>query len=208
MSKGMDVLAVAAQKGGVGKTTTTIYTANYAAQALGSTVERPLVGIIDREETRNLTKLVRIGEAQLAPGVELLPGYDVPRGHPTLRLVVVDTPPGYMAIKSLDEANLVTIPAIPESNGIVNLVDYLKLLDDAKVSVNPRMRLVAVLPTMVMNNGLHRQRLEEIKAITSRRRPPLVVLDAIPRRVTIARYEPSPEYAAATAEMMHHAAIG
>ena len=48
MSKGMDVLAVAAQKGGVGKTTTTIYTANYAAQALGSTVERPLVGIVDR----------------------------------------------------------------------------------------------------------------------------------------------------------------
>ena len=102
MSKGMDVLAVAAQKGGVGKTTTTIYTANYAAQMLGSTVERPLVGIIDREETRNLTKLVRIGEAQLAPGVELLPGYDAPRGHPTLRLVVVDTPPGYMAIKSLE----------------------------------------------------------------------------------------------------------
>ena len=203
----MNVLAIAAQKGGVGKTTTTIYTANYAAQMLEATSERPLIGIIDREETGNLTKLVQIGEVRLAPGVELLPGYDVPHNHPTLRLVVVDTPPGYMAIKSLEEANLVTIPAIPESNGIVNLIDYLKLLDDAKVSVNPRMRLVAVLPTMVMNNGLHRQRLEEIKAIAGRRQPPLVVLDAIPRRINIARYELSSEYAAATREMIRHAAI-
>ncbi len=204
----MNVLAVAAQKGGVGKTTTAVYIANYVARSLGATVERPLVGVIDREETRNLTKLVRLGEAALEPGVILLPTYDVPRDHPTLRLVVVDTPPGYMAIKSLEEANLVAIPAIPESNGIVNLIDYLKLLDDAKVSVNPRLRLVAVLPTMVMNNDLHRQRLAEIRAIAGRRRPPLVVLDPIPRRIDIARYKPSPAYATAIREMMRHAAIG
>ncbi len=203
----MNVLAIAAQKGGVGKTTTAVYTANYIAHSMCATAERPLVGLIDREETRNLTTLARLGEARLAPGVVLLPGYDVPRDHPTLRLVVVDTPPGYMAIKSLEEANLVAIPAIPESNGIVNLIDYLKLLDDAKVSVNPRLRLVAVLPTMVMNNELHRQRLTEIKAIAGRRHPPLVVLDPIPRRIDIARYKPSPAYAAATAEIMRYAAI-
>lgn len=203
----MNVLAIAAQKGGVGKTTTAVYTANYIAHSMRATAEWPLVGLIDREETRNLTTLARLGEARLAPGVVLLPGYDVPRDHPTLRLVVVDTPPGYMAIKSLEEANLVAIPAIPESNVIVNLIDYLKLLDDAKVSVNPRLRLVAVLPTMVMNNELHRQRLTEIKAIASRRHPPLVVLDPIPRRIDIARYKPSPAYATATAEIMRYAAI-
>ena len=52
-----------------------------------------------------------------------------------------------------------------------------------------------------------RQRLKEIKAIAGQRRPPLVVLDAIPRRINIARYEPSPEYSAATVEMLRHAAI-
>lgn len=206
---GLNVLAISAQKGGVGKTTTVLYAANHIARRLEATAARPLVGIIDRDETRNLTKIVGAGLAELAPGVVLLPGYDVPRAHPTLRLVVVDTPPGYMAIKSLEEANLVAIPALPENNGIVNLVDYLKLLDDAKISVNPRMRLVAVLPTMVMHNGLHQERLADIRTIAGRRTPPLLVLDPIPRRASIMRYDmQSPEYAAAAEELMRHGQIG
>lgn len=203
-----NVLAIAAQKGGVGKTTTTLYTANHLARLLHGTAERPIVGIIDRDETRNLSKIIAAGLADLAPGVVLLPEYDVPRDHPSLRLVVIDTPPGYMAMRSLEEANLVAIPALPENNGIVNLVDYLKLLDDAKISVNPRMHLVAVLPTMMMNNGLHRERLADIRTIAGTRRPPLLVLEPIPRRAAIMRYDmENPEYAAAAAELMAHGRI-
>ena len=204
----LNVLAVSAQKGGVGKTTTALYIASHIGRLLGGTPERPTVGIIDRDETRNLSKIIGAGLAALAPGVALLPGYDVPRDHPSLRLVVIDTPPGYMAIRSLEEANLVAIPALPENNGIVNLVDYLKLLDDAKISVNPRMRLLAVLPTMVMHNGLHHERLADIRTIAGARRPPLLVLDPIPRRAAIMRYDmDNPEYAAAAAELMAHGRI-
>ena len=203
-----NVLAISAQKGGVGKTTTALYTANHIGRLLGGTPERPTVGIIDRDETRNLTKIVAAGLAPLDPGVILLPDYEVPRGHPSLRLVVIDTPPGYMAVRSLEEANLVAIPVLPENNGIVNLVDYLKLLDDAKISVNPRMRLVAVLPTMVMHNGLHHERLADIRTIAAQRTPPLLVLDPIPRRAAIMRYDmDNPEYAAAAAGLMAHGCI-
>jgi len=206
---GLNVLAVSAQKGGVGKTTTALYAANHIGRQLGATDERPLIGVIDRDETRNLTKVVAAGLAVLAPGVVLLPGYEVQRNHPSLRLIVIDTPPGYMAIRSLEEANLVVIPVLPENNGIVNLVDYLKLLDDAKISVNPRMRLVAVLPTMVMRNGLHHERLGDIRTIAGRRTPPLLVLDPIPRRAAIMRYDmDSAEYAAAAKELMRHGQIG
>jgi cellulose biosynthesis protein BcsQ len=203
---GLNVLAVSAQKGGVGKTTTVLYAANHIARLLGGAV--PVVGIIDRDETRNLSKLVAAGLTALEPGVVLLPDYHVPREHPSLRLVILDTPPGYMAIRSLEEANLVAIPALPENNGIVNLVDYLKLLDDAKISVNPRMRLVAVLPTMVMHNGLHAERLSDIRAIAGRQRPPLLVLDPIPRRAAIMRYDmDSPEYAAVAAALVAHGGL-
>src|SRR5664280_2679096 len=82
-----DVLAVSAQKGGVGKTTTALYAANHIGRLLGGTPERPSVGIIDRDETRNLSKILAAGLATLDPGVVLLPAYNVPHGHPSLRLV-------------------------------------------------------------------------------------------------------------------------
>lgn len=53
------ILAIAAGKGGVGKTTSALYIAAQAARLLGGTAEDPAVGIIDRDESRNLTKRLR-----------------------------------------------------------------------------------------------------------------------------------------------------
>ncbi len=204
----MTVLAIAAQKGGVGKSTTSLYAATNIARALGSTAERPLVGILDRDDSKNLTDLINRRPNLLQPGVILLSGYDLPRHNGDLRVIVVDTPPGFKAIRSLEEADLIAIPAVPEDQAVSNFVKYLNLLDDARVSVNPKMRLVAVLPTMVMRNKLHETRLAEIKAIACRRRPPLVVLPPVPRRIDIARYDLNvPEYKIVTEELMRYAAL-
>lgn len=56
----MKVLAVGAQKGGVGKTTTAIYLAARAAELFGGTAERAVVGLINRDESQNLATLVRM----------------------------------------------------------------------------------------------------------------------------------------------------
>ncbi len=201
----MKVIAIGAQKGGVGKTTTALYMAAHAAGCLAAGKAR--VALLDRDESRNLTQLLRLRPDLLAPGVELLPGTAVPPPNSRYDLVVIDTPPGVSAISSLAEANLVLVPVFPEPQGVANLVDYLNNIDNQARSVSPDMRLLALLPTLVDTRmDLHREHIALINQIAALRRPPLAVLPHVRRLSRIARYDLSaPDYATAAKELFAHA---
>lgn len=202
------VLAIAAGKGGVGKTTTCLYVAALAAQWLRGTVGCPVVGLIDRDESRNLTRRVELEPYLVAPGVLLLSGTHLPDQGRGLELVIIDTPPGLTSIESLREAQLVLVPVQPETNGVITLTEYLHNLDLHRITVSPEMRLVALLPTMVGNTLTHARRVENIRTIASQYRPPLAVLTPVPRRIRIENMDLSaPEYITPTEELFDHAGI-
>jgi chromosome partitioning protein len=203
------VLAISGQKGGVGKTTTSLYLAARAAEHLGGAHTGPVIALIDRDSSRNLTRLVETDGSLIRPGVILLAGESVPPEGSGYQLVIIDTPPGLDAINSLKEANLIVVPVTPETQGILNLVDHLENIRIQQIMVNPAMRLLALLPTRVLGHvTAHRQRLEDIHAIAAAQRPPLLVLPPIPERMRIQRYELSaPEYDQAAKELLIHAQI-
>ncbi len=202
----MRVLAVGAQKGGVSKSTSTLYLATRAAEVYGGTAERPAVGIVDRDESLNLSKLLRLYPDLLRPGVVLLPGIELPPASSNLRLVIIDTPPGLSAIQSLKESHLVLVPVHPEDQGILNLVTYLENIEAQRLIVSPNMRLVALLPAMVERTVLHRERMADIRHIAEQHSPPLLVLPPIPRRARIATYDLSAsEYDVVAKELFTHA---
>ena len=204
----MKVLAIGSQKGGVSKSTTALYLATYAAQLSGGTADRPTVGLLDRDESKNLTELISLRPELLRPGVVLLPGESLPKADAGLQLVVIDTPPGLSAIQSLNEAHLVLVPVHPEDQGVANLVKYLRGIEAQRLTVSPGMRLVALLPTMVERTVLHRERLADIAAIATHHRPPLAVLTPVPRRARIAMYDlDAPEYLAPARELFEHGLI-
>lgn len=204
----MKVLAVGSQKGGVGKSTATLYTATRAAQRLGSTAARPCVAIIDRDESKNLTELLRLRPELLRPGVVLLDGEELPAARAGFQLVVLDTPPGLSAIQSLKESDLVLVPVHPEDQGVANLVKYLRSIEGQRLTVSPSLRLLALLPSMVERTVLQRERLEDIRRIAARSRPPLLVLPPVPRRARIAAFDlDAPDYDAPTEEIFAHAHI-
>ncbi len=180
------ILAVGAQKGGVGKTTSAIYLAARAAELFGGTVEHPVVGLVDRDESQNLTALARMRPEILPPGVVLLKGSDLPPAESGFELVIIDTPPGLSAIDSLQEANLVVIPVLPEEQGVNNFAVYLRNIDRYRIMTNPTMRLVAALPTMVeARSSMHKALLLVVERVAREHQPPLSVLPAVPRRSQI-----------------------
>jgi len=122
----MKVLAVGAQKGGVGKSTSSLYLAARAAELLGGTAERSVVGLLDRDEAKNLSELVALRPDLLLPGVALLEGEELPPARLGLQLVIVDTPPGFKATASLRESHMIVVPVLPEDQGIANLIKYLR----------------------------------------------------------------------------------
>jgi cellulose biosynthesis protein BcsQ len=204
----MKVLSIGGQKGGISKSTSTLYLATRAAELLQGTARRPVVGIVDRDESKNLTELLYLRPDLLRPGVVLLEGEALPPAGAGLKLVIVDTPPGLSAIQSLKESDLVLVPVHPEDQGVANLVKYLRNIEAQRVTVSPNMRLVALLPAMVERTLLHRERLEDIRQIAARHDPPLPVLPPIPRRARIAAYDLSaPDYDAAAKELFAHALI-
>lgn len=202
------ILAVAAGKGGVGKTTSAVYFAAQAARLLGGTVDDPAVGIVDRDESRNLTKRLRLEPDLLRPGTIFLPGEELPPAGCGLDLVILDTPPGHLSLDSLRQAHLVVVPVLPETNGIITLTEYLDNLELHRIAVSPDMRLVALLPTMLMRNLTHAQRLGDIRAIAAHHRPPLTMLTPVPRRTRIEGLDlDAPEYEAPAKELFAHAGI-
>jgi cellulose biosynthesis protein BcsQ len=204
----MKVLAIGSQKGGVSKSTSALYLATRAAEYFGGTAERPAVGILDRDESKNLTELVHLHPDLLRPGVVLLEGNDRLYSDRGLKLVIIDTPPGLSAIQSLKESHLVLVPVHPEDQGVANLVKYLRNIEAQRVTVSPSMRLVALLPAMVERTVLHRERLEDIRQIAARHRPPLLVLPPVPRRARIATFDlNAPDYDAPAKELFAHAFI-
>ncbi|MDP9351294.1 MAG: ParA family protein [Chloroflexota bacterium] len=207
--KPMRVLAVGAPKGGVGKTTTSLYLATRLAERLGGTRERSVVGLLDRDHSRHLTRLVELREELLRPGVTLIEGTALPPPDCGLEMIVIDTPPGLAAIDSLQAAQMVLVPVQLEDQGVASLVDYLDDVDMQRIAVSPQMRLLAVLPTMVDGRTLmHRQRLKDVMQIAGAQRPPLPVLPPVPRRSRIMNFDLSAvEYDAAAKELFDHAYV-
>lgn len=204
----MKVLAIGSAKGGVGKSTSTVYLAARAAEHLTSTDEQPRVAILDRDESKHLTKLYEMREDLHWPGVVLLDGDALPRPDAGFDLIIIDTPPGLSALPSLREANLVLVPCQPTDMGVNSLVEYLDSIEEQRLIVSPGMRLIALLPTMVNSTNLHRTRLEDIRRIAAHQRPPLLVLPHIPYRVAVALPDlGAHEYDAAAKELFGHGEI-
>lgn len=205
----MRVLAIGAQKGGCGKSTSTLYFATRAAEMFGGTRDNPAVAIIDRDESKNLSVLLHEFPDLIRPGVVLLDHEELPPPSAGIPLVIIDTPPGLSAIKSLREAHYIVVPVLPELQGVLNLTRYLQNIEAQRLAVSPEMRLLALLPARVQLRTLSdRDRLADIRTIAAHQRPPLVVLPPVPHREAIKRYElDTPEYDAPAKELFRHAQI-
>lgn len=205
----MKVLAIGSNKGGVGKTTSALFFAARAADLLRGAPGRPVVGLLDRDESRNLTTLVRMRPETLPAGAVLLDGTAVPPPKSGIAMVIIDTPPGLSAIDSLREADLVVIPVLPEEQGVNNFAVYLRNIDRYRLMTNPTMRLVAALPTMVEGrSAMHRALLPVIERVAREHQPPLAVLPAVPRRSQIRDVDlRAPFYDEAAKELWDHAGV-
>jgi len=203
------VLAIGSQKGGVGKSTTALYLATRAAERLAGTQARPVVALVDRDEDRNLSALLGARPDLIRPGVTLVQDERLPSAREGYRLIIIDTPPGSTAIRSLREAHYIVVPVLCELQSIMGLRTYLARIESQRVMVSPTMRLLALLPTRVQPRAISdRVRLAEIGAIASAHRPPLTVLPPVPQRESIKTYDlRAREYDAPAEELFGHAAI-
>src|SRR5207248_1915380 len=185
-----------------------LYFATRLAEALGGTRGQPVVGLVDRDENRNLSLLLKAEPELLRPGVALLNGVPSGRAAGNLRVVIVDTPPGHTAIKALREAQLIVVPVIPSGQSVLALGEYLRNLEHHRVVGHAGLRLLALLPTMVRNTTAHRQRLADLQAIAVAQRPPLLILPAIAQRTRIEEHDlDAPEYDVPAQEVLTHAQI-
>jgi cellulose biosynthesis protein BcsQ len=206
------IIACSAWKGGVGKSTTSIYLAALLARDTGARV-----ALVDRDASRNLTAMVAqrpdLHDELVTRGVDLLSGEEIPPRGEGFAYIIIDTPPGDGAIASLRDATLVVLPVKPEDQSIGNFVKHLEQLDDARLAVSPRMRLLAALPTMVWRTGRslvrqHQDHLDNIAAIAARRHPPLPVLPYVPLSTRVMNFDlDAPEYWPVAEEILRYVAL-
>jgi cellulose biosynthesis protein BcsQ len=139
------VVAVAHNKGGVGKTTSTLIIARHLSQRLR-------VELVDMDETRYLREAVhalsRRGDAKLSPRLWLR------EAEPQeADCVLVDSPParGPHTRAALTMADYVVIPAPPEPMAVLAMQLMLDIVDEIRVDRrqgNPFLQVLGVIPTM------------------------------------------------------------
>ncbi len=205
-------IAVSAWKGGVGKSTTSVYLAALLAGGANAPV-----ALVDRDASRNLTAMVAqrpdLRDELAGRGVSLVSGEEIPSRREGFAYIVIDTPPGDGAIASLRDATLVVLPVKPEDQSIGNFVKHLEQLDDARLAVSPHTRLLAALPTMVWRTGRslvrqHQDHLDNIAAIAARRHPPLPVLPYVPLSTRVMSFDlDAPEYRPVAEEILRYVTV-
>ena len=204
----MKVLAVGAEKGGSGKSTTTLFLAARAAERLHSTSSRPRVAIVDRDDDAHLTDLWLHQEGLRRDDIVLVPGKHLPGPGEGFALILIDTPPGQAALASLREAHLVVVPCPPTDMNVHSLARYLQRVEDQSTTVSPNMRLLAVLPTIVKRTTLHRTRLAAMEAIAQSHTPPLLVLPPVADLTSVQIPDLAhPAYDRAAQELFDHARL-
>ena len=139
------VVAVAHNKGGVGKTTSTLIIARHLSQRLR-------VELVDMDETRYLREAVyalsRRRDASVSPRLWLREAE--PRES---SCVLVDSPParGPHARAALKMADYVLIPAPPEPMGVLAMQLMFDVVDEVRADRqegNPFLQILGVVPTM------------------------------------------------------------
>ncbi len=205
----MRVVAIGSEKGGVGKSTTTLFLAARAAVRLGCVDGRPRVAIVDRDTSRWLSEVWHTRPDVRRSDIVLMPNKSLPTPDSGIDLVLVDTPPGAEALPSLREAQMVVVPCPPTDWGVNSLGRYIKRVEEQVMTMSPGMRLVAILPTMVKGwTNFHKARLEDMAVIASRHQPPLLILPPIPDHMDVQLPNLSAhEYDAAAEELFRHGTI-
>ena len=205
----MKIIAIGAEKGGVGKSTTALYLAARAADRLHHPDGRARVAIVDRDDSRWLSELWCTRPDVQRPDVLLMPDREIPDPRSGIEVVFIDTPPGAHALASLRESQMVVVPCPPTDWGVNALGTYIRRVEQQVMTMSPGMRLVAILPTMVdARTSLHRERLEDIGVIATRHKPPLLVLPKIPNHVSVQLPDlHAHEYDDAAEELFRHGTI-
>lgn len=206
----MKVLAIGAEKGGAGKTTTTLYLAARAADRLGMHPSgHPRVAIVDRDNPQQLTKIWTSRRHVRRDDILLMPDGMLPDKDSSIDVVLIDTPPGLGALPSLEHAQTIVVPCPTTELGVNALPTYIRRVEQRIGSLSPNMRLVAIVPTQFKPRALsHQDRLEEIKDVAARHQPPLLVLPPVPDRVRVQELQlSSSDYNGAAEELFAHATI-